>query len=264
MSFDAGWLELRAPADAAARDPALLSAAAAWLGHDAVALDLGCGTGAACSALAAPGVRWRLVDGDEGLLRRAARRCGPDAETVLADLADLDALPFEGVRLVTAFALLDLAGQAWIEALARRVAAVGAGLYATLCYDGTLAWEPSLPEDAAVVDAFNAHQRREKGLGPALGPGAVAVAAREMTARGHAVSLARSPWQLGPEDAALHRALVAGIAAAAGETGLPGAAGWGQARMAASGWRCSVGHLDLLALPHEASAQSKTTSESRP
>ena len=73
MSFDAGWLELRAPADAAARDPALLSAAAAWLGHDAVALDLGCGTGAACSALAAPGVRWRLVDGDAGLLRRAAR-----------------------------------------------------------------------------------------------------------------------------------------------------------------------------------------------
>ena len=39
---------------------------------------------------------------------------------------------------MTAFALLDLAGRAWIEGLAERVAAAGAGLYAPLCYDGAL------------------------------------------------------------------------------------------------------------------------------
>lgn len=264
MTFDARWLDLRAPADAAARSPELRAAAATWLGTGALALDLGCGTGAACRALAAPGLRWRLVDGDEDLLRTAARRAGPGTETVLADLADLAALPFEGVRLVTAFALLDLAGRAWIEELARRVAAAGAGLYATLCYDGTLAWEPPLPGDAAVVAAFNAHQRRNKGLGPALGPEAAPAAARAMAARGYATRLAPSPWRLGAEDAALHRALVEGIARAAGETGLPEAAGWGQARRAASGSRCSVGHFDLLALPQGASAQSNTTSESSP
>ena len=68
----------------------------------------------------------------------------------------------------------------------------------------------------------------------------------------------------GPGEAALHAALVAGIAAAADETGLAEAAAWGQARLAASGWRCTVGHLDVLALPAGARAQSKTTSESRP
>jgi hypothetical protein len=261
VSFAAEWLELRAPADAAARDRGLARAAAAWLG-DGLALDLGCGTGAACRAFPA-GVKWRLVDADARLLTVAAVRC-PAAEAVRADLADIDALPFAGVRLVTAFALLDLAGRDWLERLAERVAGVGAGLYAPLCYDGSLGWEPALPGDAAVREAFNAHQRREKGLGPALGPGAAAAVAQAMAARGYAVRLAASPWRLGAGDAALHRALVAGIAAAAAEAGLDGAAGWRQARVAATARRCTVGHLDVLALPAGASAQSKTTSESRP
>ncbi|HRP87735.1 MAG TPA: acyl-CoA dehydrogenase C-terminal domain-containing protein [Gammaproteobacteria bacterium] len=51
MSFTAEWLELRAPADAAARDPALRAAAAEHLGRDGVALDLGCGTGALAAAV---------------------------------------------------------------------------------------------------------------------------------------------------------------------------------------------------------------------
>jgi hypothetical protein len=261
VSFAPAWLELRRPADAAARDAGLLAAAAAWLGAGR-ALDLGCGIGAACEAF--PGsVDWRLVDADAGLLTLAGAR-HPRAVTIEADLADLEALPFDGVRLVTGFALLDLAGRAWIEALAERVALAGAGLYAPLCYDGGLRWEPELPADAAVRAAFNAHQRREKGLGAALGPGAAAAMARALAGRGYAVRLGLSPWRLGPEEEALHRALVAGIAAAAEEAGLAEAAAWGQARLAATGWRCSVGHFDVLALPTGASAQSKTTSESRP
>ena len=196
MSFAAEWLDLRAPADAAARDRALHAAAVAHLGRGAVALDLGCGTGAACGAFPA-GARWRLVDADAGLLAIAARRCRGEVEPIRADLADLAGLPFEGVRLVTAFALLDLAGREWIEALAERVAAAGAGLYAPLCYDGALEWEPALPGDGALRAAFNAHQRRDKGLGEALGPGAAAAMARAMAARGYAVRLAPSPWRLG-------------------------------------------------------------------
>jgi hypothetical protein len=38
------------------------------------------------------------------------------------------------------------------------------------------------------------------------------------------------------------------VAAAAGEAGMADAAAWAQARHAAGG-RCTVGHLDLLALP---------------
>jgi SAM-dependent methyltransferase len=256
VSFTAEWLELRAPADAAARDAGLAAVAAGFLGGG-LALDLGCGTGAACAAF--PGARWRLVDSDPELLRVAATRCG--GEAVEADLGDLAGLPFEGVRLVTAFALLDLAGRAWIEALAERVAAAGAGLYAPLCYDGALAWEPALPGDAAVGAAFNAHQGRDKGLGEALGPGAAAAMAGAMRARGYWVRLAPSPWRLGAGEATLHAALVEGVAAAAAEMGVAEAGAWGQARLAASGWGCTVGHLDVLALPAGASAQSKTTSE---
>jgi hypothetical protein len=262
VSFTAEWLDLRAPADAAARDRALHASAAAHLGAG-MALDLGCGTGAACGAFP-DGARWRLVDSDAGHLETAAGRCRGEVETIRADLADLDGLPFRGVRLVTAFALLDLAGEAWVERLAERIAAAGAGLYAPLSYDGGLGWEPALAGDAAVREAFNAHQRRDKGLGAALGPEAAAAMARAMAARGYRVRLAPSPWQLGAGEAALHAALVKGIAAAAAEMGLAEAAAWGQARVAASGWRCSVGHVDLLALPAGARAQSKTTSESRP
>ncbi len=270
VSFDPAWLDLREPADAAARDPGLLAAAAAYLGGVAepLALDLGCGTGATCRAFAgrAPaGLRWRLLDRDPALLRVAAARCGERVETVAADLAELGRLPLDGVRLVTASALLDLASAGWIEALADGLAARGVGIYAALSYDGRLAWEPALPQDAAVRQAFNAHQRRDKGLGPALGPDAAAALARALERPAYEVRTASSPWRLGPAEAPLQRALVAGIAAAAAETGLAAASAWGQARRAASASAgCSVGHVDLLALPAGASAQSKTTSESRP
>lgn len=267
MSFDATWLDFREPADRAARDPALLAAAVRHLaGASApLALDLGCGTGATCRALAGrlPGLRWRLVDNDPALLDVAAARC-PGAETVTLDVADVDALPLAEVRLVTASALLDLGGAAWVHRLARRLARSRIGLYAALSYDGGLTWDPALPDDAAVAAAFNAHQRSDKGLGPALGPEAAPTVARALAAQGYDVRVAASPWRLGPRDADLHIALIDGIARAAAEMRVDTAA-WAQARRAASGsCRAIVGHVDLLALPQGASAQSKTTSLSSP
>jgi SAM-dependent methyltransferase len=267
LSFDVSWLDLREPADRAARDPALLAAAVRHLAaHPApLALDLGCGTGASCRAFAGslPELRWRLVDRDPALLRLAVERC-PGAEAVRLDLAELDALPLSDVRLVTASALLDLCGAAWLGVLARRLARAGIGIYAALSYDGRLAWDPPLPGDAGVVAAFNAHQRRDKGLGPALGPEAAAAFARTLAAEGYAVRLAESQWRLGPDDAGLSAALIDGIANAVAEAGLDAGA-WAQARRAASGsGRAIVGHVDLLALPQGASAQSNTTSLSSP
>ncbi len=264
MSFDAAWLDLREPADRAARDPALLAAAARYLAAAPapVALDLGCGTGATVRAFAGQvsSARWRLLDNDPALLRLAAARCGPRVETLAADLADADALPLAGIRLVTASALLDLCGEAWIRDLAHRLSATRTALYAALSYDGHLSFDPPHRDDPAVSAAFNAHQRRDKGLGPALGPDAVLALARALESEGYEVRLAESPWLLGPQDAALHTALTDGIARAAQEAGLQ-TAGWAQARRAASGSAgCRVGHVDVLALPQAASAQSKTTS----
>ena len=266
MGFDPAWLDLRAGADGAARDAGLLAAAAAYLGPGALAVDIGCGTGATLRAFAgvAPaGLRWRLVDHDPELLALAATRC--IGEVVEADLADPARIPLEGARLVTATALFDLVSGPWVEALAARLAERGIGLYAALSYDGELGWAPEMAGDADVRAAFNAHQRRDKGFGPALGSKAPAALAAAFARHGYAVHLAASPWRLGPRDAALQAALVDGAAAAATETGLRGAAEWGQARRAASGTSaCIVGHADLLALPPAARAQSNITSEPRP
>jgi SAM-dependent methyltransferase len=223
VSFDPAWLDLREPADAAARDRGLLAAAAQHLaGVPApMSLDLGAGTGAtvrAFAGLAPAGTRWRLVDRDPKLLNLAEVRC-PGVEVFNADLGNIDALPLAGVRLVTASALLDLMPPSWIEALADRLAASGTAVYAALSYDGAMAWEPPLPDDAAVLAAFNAHQRGDKGLGPALGPDAAAALATALTRRGFAVRTAASPWRLGPAEAALQRELAEGVARAAAEQG---------------------------------------------
>jgi hypothetical protein len=255
MSFEARWLDLREPADHAARDPGLLAAAADWLGaaEAPVAVDLGAGTGSTIRAFGArgAGVRWRLVDNDPDLLGKAAAR-HPAAETVRADLRDVDALPLAGARLVTASALFDLAGDAWLGRLADRLAAARLGLYAALSYDGETDWEPADPRDAGVLAAFNEHQRGDKGLGPALGPAAGARLAEIMVERGYRVHTAASPWRLGPGEGALQAALAEGIASAAAAAGAYRATEWAQARRTAATAgtsSCTVGHLDVLALP---------------
>ncbi len=252
MGFSAEWLALREPADLAARDGALLEAAAeearrASAGAPPVLVDLGCGTGSTVRAFGGrlPGADWRLVDADAGLLEEAVARCGGTAYR--ADLARLEALPLAGAHLVTASALLDLMPVAWVEALADLLAARGIGLYAALNYDGVMRWQPALPGDAEVTAAFNAHQRGDKGMGPALGPDAAQRMADALSAQGFDVRLAASPWRLGPAQAALHGALCDGIAAAAEEAGCAGAPEWLAGRRTFE--TAEIGHLDLLALP---------------
>ncbi|MBK5926582.1 methyltransferase domain-containing protein [Rhodobaculum claviforme] len=252
MSFSSDWLALREPADHAARDAELLAGAVAVARRAAgdappVIVDLGCGTGATVRALAGalPEAHWRLVDADAALLAEAARRTGGTPHRL--DLRTLEALPLEGAHLVTASALLDLMPRDWVAALAARLRAAGVGFYAALSYDGWMDWTPVLPLDAAVTAAFNTHQRGDKGLGAALGPDAGQIAAQVFAEHGFDVRTADSPWQLTPSEGALHAELVAGIAAAAAETGLEAAQDWGAARRTFATAR--IGHLDLLALP---------------
>lgn len=252
MSFSSDWLALREPADAAARDAGLVAALADWAGErPLLAVDLGCGTGSTFRALSPrlPSLRWRLVDHDPALLAEAERRTG--AETRRADLAADPAGPLEGAGIVTASALYDLVSAAWLD---RFVAALpsGAAVYAALSYDGVETWEPSDPAEPAALAAFNAHQRTDKGFGPALGPDATAALAERLAARGWRVTTAPSPWRLGAAERALIRALAEGSAQAVAETGALAPvdlARWAQARARAE--RVTVGHLDLLALPPE-------------
>ncbi len=257
MSFSADWLALRADADRRARDAGLAARLSRHFAGRAGLriLDLGAGTGAMAAATATllgPGQRWRLVDSDATLLERAASPPGvPEIiiERVVADLAgDLSTLFDPAPDLVTASAFFDLCGAEWTDRLAGHAAAAGAALYAVLTYDGRESWSPPHPLDIPVLAAFQADQRRDKGLGPALGPDAAPHLAGALRAEGYDVATAASDWRLGaPADAALIAALAQGTAQAVAPALGNHAAAWQRARARATA--VTIGHVDLLALP---------------
>jgi len=295
--FDADWLALRAPADRAARAPALEARAAAWLrarrGTGPLRLiDLGTGSGANPCHLAPrlPGPQsWTLLDHDPRLLEQAGRRCATlrDADgcavavhTRCLDLGEPGADMLAACDLVCASALLDLMSAEWLEGLAQACARAKCALLVTLSVDGSwrfldgareageAPWAaPEDPEDRFVRNAFNGHQRRDKGLGAALGPDAAPALARALAARGFEVQCKPSPWRLDlarTQHAALAGALIDGWRDAAVaqcpeaadrirawhrrrrsacETGAGGAGGTPRPGM------LEVGHVDLFATP---------------
>lgn len=252
--FDIAWLDLRAPADRAARDGGLLRRAAARLGQveQPLIIDLGSGTGASFRALGpllGPTARWRLVDKDPLLLAEAARRC-LRVETLAFDLGQ-GPPPIGGAQLITASALIDLVSAAWLQALTTAVTRTGAALWASLSYDGRLSWTPAHSLDEAVHAAFDSHQHRDKGFGAALGPGGVGHLEERLVQAGYQVATADSAWRLGIADSALTLALIDGIAHAVQETCRvtdADLAAWRRFRRAAAATGTAlVGHRDLLA-----------------
>ena len=308
----ARWLALRETADHASRSESLTRRIV-----DAVAsvapvpvLDLATGTGSNLRFLASrlpPHQRWLLVDRDpdllsEGLERTAAWAAARDYEfhrhasggvirgdrlechvaTRCMDLASLDDPDlFEGRRLVTASALLDLVSERWMRRLARQCRAAGAAALFTITYNGRSSCSPAEPADEMIRGLMNQHQKRDKGLGGlAAGPDAAAVAERCFRDEGYVVRRAPSDWVLDADDrragtaedrdvlplqqdgggACLHaehdefqRQLIAGWAAAAAEQ-RPERAGdiedWKVRRLAhvdAGRSRLTVGHDDLAA-----------------
>lgn len=264
--FSAEWLALREPADVLARAPELLPLLPQLLpgGSTARIVDLGSGTGANYRYLAprlAVPQDWLLVDQDESLLDQARSRCRGNrlrdsVATQTCDLAGgLAELPLRGASLLTASALLDLVSEAWLVQLADLCLAHRLPVLFALTYDGRLWGSPADPDDEEIRAALNAHQRGDKGFGPALGPLAAQRAQALFAARGYRVATYRSDWQLSASDCALQRALLQGWASAAAEQ-CPDQAGrvaaWHARRLQ---WvQCGrsalrVGHEDLLGLP---------------
>jgi SAM-dependent methyltransferase len=273
--FSADWLDLREAADHRSRNRKLAHALAkhfdGW--RPITIVDLGSGTGSnlrATAPLLGPEQHWTLVDIDRTLLDAAVARLtawadGADRQqeklvlfkgakriTVnfrAADLAgDLDTALGPSTNLVTASALFDLVSAEFIGRFAATLAQRKSAFYTVLTYDGDQRWTPEHEADAALLEAFNSHQKRDKGLGPAAGPDAADALSEAFSSAGYAIEEGDSAWRLASGDEKLIADLATGIADAAHETGLvdtPTISAW--RTIARTG--AVVGHADTLALP---------------
>lgn len=256
--FSPEWLRLREPLDLVARnwevEAAFLSALPE---RRARIMDLASGAGSTMAALegrTGSGSRWLLSDNDPVLLGVAKRRF-PSAETRQIDLAaDLGALPFRDVDGITTSAFLDLVTEPFLNKLVEQVTEAGRPFLASLTYDGRAACMPSDPLDEEIRLAMNAHQKSDKGFGPALGPDAAGVAESLFRAAGYRVVSGTSDWRAGPGSDEFLRELIAGWVTAASETGLDGDRldSWHNRRLSEienGQLSVVVGHIDFAAVP---------------
>ena len=262
--FSADWLALRELHDARARNPAVLDAVAASFKSlpSIHVVDLACGTGSTLRALSPrlPAQQnGRLADNDLGLLARATAMSLPAGVKLFGvplDLnRDVEAVLDGPVDLVATSALLDLVSDVWLERLAVEIAARAIPLYAALSYDGRIELGPVDPFNARIVAAVNAHQRTNKGFGPALGPTAASFAIKQFEELGYSVVHGQSDWDISPDDREIQMEIFAGWAGAAREIGdlsLADVAAWLTRRrdlVTAGRSSIRVGHVDVFARP---------------
>jgi hypothetical protein len=261
--FSAAWLELREPYDRRARNATVLDAVARTLaGQQGVAIvDLACGLGStlrALSPLLKARQTWRLADNDLSLLARTPQSSPPGltVTTMPVDLNhDLEAALDGPVDLIATSALLDLVSSDWLQRLAVEAAARRLPVYAALSYDGRVELEPGDSADKKVIAAVNAHQRTDKGFGPALGPSAARSAIEAFERVGYAVVQGPSDWTFGPQDSEIQVEILSAWAAAAREIGdapPTDVIEWLTRRcnhVAAGRSAIRVGHVDFFARP---------------
>jgi hypothetical protein len=247
------WLDLREPADAAARSSELAERLARHLpaGDLLVIHDLGGGSGAMARWLAPllPGPQhWVVHDRDESLLE-LAHAPGVTVETRLSDVTRLAPCDLTGASAFVASALLDLLTADELERML--AACTGRPMLLALTVVGRVTLTPADPLDAPIGAAFNAHQRR----GGRLGPDAVAAAIARLRGTGADVLVRPSPWRLDAAHGDLTAEWLRGWVAAACEQEPALAAEAGAyrdrrlAQSAAGELTVTVDHADLLALP---------------
>jgi SAM-dependent methyltransferase len=284
--FSPDWLAQREPLDAAARDAGLAHEFAAAIAHTPRRIiDLGAGTGANLRLLApliGGDQDWLLIDNDPALLmaqqheiaRWAAQHgwglsdatngavelcVGPARWRVRSQQLDLQA-SLEQIALpdcdgLTTTAFLDLVSLDWIDRLCRMLSRSPRPFLATLSVDGQRRWQPAMADDLRLHQAFEHHQRGDKGFGDALGIAAVDELAMRLDRLGFTVGTARSDWQISGEHSTLLGQMI-DEALAVGCELEPDAASvftdWAARRhsqVAVGALALTIGHRDLLALP---------------
>jgi hypothetical protein len=262
---DARWLELRVPADNAARAltvdtllPRLVQhLAASRAGESGVeVIDLGSGTGANQRWLA-PRLpfeqHWVLIDQDSALHHH--RPAAPRTRHLTADVGILSSIvDHQGTaQLVTCSALLDVLAVDQLEAIGSVLAIARSPALFSLTVTGALELRPSHPLDPRLNRAFDDHQRR----GGRAGPEAVDVLTRALRASGRKLWTTETPWLLDrhSDGEFVRQFLTDRLDAAVDQDPDLSSAGadWLARRLgqlAEGALEIRVGHRDLLVLPH--------------
>jgi hypothetical protein len=285
LQFSADWLVLREKLDQQARNRVLAEALAGRLKEHPHLLDLGAGTGSLFRFMAPIIGRpqtWIFADADETLLHAAVERTAEwgernglevisrqrpgklslslgtstgkwHIETLVTDLGQVPhGLPLDGVDAVVCSALLDLTSRAW---MARLFAVLRVPFYAGMSVNGHDAWVPRHSADRVVRTAFRRDQRRDKGLGSALGNDSGDTALRLLADLGFQTRKAASDWRI-PGSARTVTRRLAQMTSSSALQSMPALTGkiaeWTSARLrqAAKG-RLSIriGHFDTLGFP---------------
>ncbi len=262
--FSTQWLDAREPVDHAARNGEILSAILNYFSDKNLLriTDIGCGTGSTLRALKplmSSKLEWHLIDNDDALLASARQAAGGDK--ILFSSGDLSQslnLVFDQQpSLITTSAFLDLVSHNWLEYLCREVTQRNIPFYAALSYDGRNICQPPHIHDEAVLTAFNQHQKRDKGFGPALGPAAADTAVSLFEDAGYLVTTGPSDWIGDSNHPVFQQMLLEGWHAAASEIEPENGKlfdNWLADRkklISTGNSTIKVGHLDFFAVPRD-------------
>lgn len=261
--FSAEWLTLREPIDHAARNKTVLDAVGDYLSKMVVpkVTDIACGTGSTIRGMepfVEKEIAWTLVDHDPLLLKEAERHTRSKKATLKTfDLnVELEEAINVDADLISTSAFLDLVSEDWLQVMVATLKRKSKPFYAALSYDGRAGLTPFHISDELVLKGFNAHQKTDKGFGPALGPNAAMTAIDLFEEAGFRVTEGQSDWVAGVDHPDFQGMLLEGWSDAASEI-MP------DQRDAFDSWfderksqiskgeltNVFVGHVDFLAVP---------------
>ena len=285
--FSSSWLDTREGADARARNADLITSLSAHVNEleEIHLIDLGAGTGGLFRYLA-PRLgghqTWRLVDFSSGLLEQVETRLtrwAGEHELIVRSKAGtwyasnpvreycVDTAIWDFARgfadfptdfsadVITASAFIDLVSLSWIEQLVAFCKKAQTSFYGCLTYNGIIEWNPEHPCDGEFLQLLNNDQRRDKGMGPALGPHAFQVINDSFMSSGFVVRTGPSPWILDSKDCQLQKALLLQWAKLLDQkSGWPAwkINQWNEFRLAAiveGKSQLKVGHQDIWVVP---------------